>query len=121
MASSAGFAEYVCEQLEALGRVKCKRMFGGFGLYLDSPMFGLITDDELYLKVDADNRETLLALGGKAFKPFENKPMIMSYVSVDVDVLDDAERLCDLARLSLKAASQAAAKRPAKPRSRRKA
>ncbi|MBF0169129.1 MAG: TfoX/Sxy family protein [Alphaproteobacteria bacterium] len=120
MASSSGFAEYVCEQLEDLGRVQAKRMFGGFGLYLDSPMFALIADDELYLKADETNLETLTALGGKSFKPFDNKPMIMSYVSVTADVLDDAERLSSLARQSLTAALRAA-KKPPKPRSRRKA
>ncbi|CAA6603533.1 Competence-specific gene regulator [Rhodospirillaceae bacterium LM-1] len=114
MASSAGFADYVCEQLEGLGRVQAKRMFGGFGLYLNSPMFALIADDELYLKADESNRETLLRLGGKPFKPFENKPMMMPYISVSADILDDAEALADLAKDALRAA--AAAKQPARAR-----
>lgn len=121
MASSAGFADYVCEQLEGLGHVQAKRMFGGFGLYAGGPMFGLIAEDELYLKADDSNRDTLQELGGKPFKPFDDKPMIMSYMSVSADMLDDAERLCELARQSLEVARNAPIKKPAKPRSRRNA
>lgn len=121
MASSSGFADFVCEQLEGLGRVQAKRMFGGFGLYLGGPMFGLIASDELYLKADDSNRESLIAMGGRIFKPRENKPAVMPYVSVSVDILDDAERLCELARQSLAVAKSAPIKKPAKPRSRRKA
>jgi DNA transformation protein len=116
MASSSGFAEYVCEQLEGLGRVQAKRMFGGFGLYLDSPMFGLIAEDELFLKADESNQDALIGLGGRVFKPFDDKPAVMPYVSVDAAILDDAEQLCDLARQSLLVARKA----PVKPRSRRK-
>ncbi|MBU14627.1 MAG: hypothetical protein CMQ14_06005 [Gammaproteobacteria bacterium] len=36
--------------------VYLKRMFGGFGVLMDSMMFGLITDNALYLRVGADNR-----------------------------------------------------------------
>ncbi|MDK9722234.1 MAG: TfoX/Sxy family protein [Rhodospirillales bacterium] len=121
MASSSGFADYVCEQLEGLGRVQARRMFGGFGLYAGGPMFGLIAADELYLKADDSNRDALLAMGGKPFKPFDDKPMIMSYMSVSADILDDAERLCELARQSLTVAGKAPARRPAKPRSRKEA
>ncbi|MBI5121007.1 MAG: TfoX/Sxy family protein [Rhodospirillales bacterium] len=84
-------------------------------------MFGLIAADELYLKAGDSNRDALLAMGGKPFKPFDDKPMIMSYMSVPADILDDAERLCELARQSLIVAGKAPARRLAKPRSRKEA
>ena len=32
-----------------------KRMFGGYGIFLDGRMFALVADGELYLKADAGN------------------------------------------------------------------
>jgi DNA transformation protein len=38
-------------------------MFGGHGLYCKGVMFGLIDDDELFLKTDAESREAFVAAG----------------------------------------------------------
>ena len=36
-------------------------MFGGYGVFLDGVMFGLIADGDLYLKVDDANREDFVS------------------------------------------------------------
>ena len=46
------FFGYVEELLAPLGPVSVKRMFGGAGVYAGDVMFALISDDQLYLKVD---------------------------------------------------------------------
>lgn len=56
MASSTEFADFVVESLQPLGPVVARRMFGGFGIYLDGVMFALIAYDTLYFKVDDGNR-----------------------------------------------------------------
>ena len=61
------FAITLVELLAALGAVTAKRMFGGFGLYLDGLMFALIADDVLYVKADAANRA---AFEARAMPPF---------------------------------------------------
>jgi DNA transformation protein len=50
------FVEFVLEGLQPLGGVRARRMFGGWGIYKDGVMFALIARDQLYLKVDDDNR-----------------------------------------------------------------
>lgn len=114
MASSQGFADFVCEQLEGMGRVVAKRMFGGFGIYQDSLMFALIAEDELYLKADDSNRDELFQLGGRLFCPFEDKggKTKLPYVSVSIDIVEDADALLPLARKSLDVALRAQTKKP---------
>ena len=42
--------------LQGVGALNKMRMFGASGIFLVGIMFGLIADNELYLKLDADNR-----------------------------------------------------------------
>lgn len=103
--ASREFADYLVELLEPLGRVKAKRMFGGFGLYLDGLMFALIADDTLYLKADAENRATFAA---RQMPPFvyqrKGKLVTLSYHAAPAEALEDPEILLDLARLAFAAA-----------------
>jgi TfoX/Sxy family transcriptional regulator of competence genes len=56
MKSTNEFADYAVESCATLGRVACRRMFGGYGLYCYGTMFALIGKDVVYLKVDATSR-----------------------------------------------------------------
>lgn len=51
--STHGLAEFLCDALRPLGPVVARRMFSGAGLFCDGLMFGLIFQDAVYLKVDA--------------------------------------------------------------------
>jgi DNA transformation protein and related proteins len=105
MSVSNDFVAYVGEQLELLGRVTSRRMFGGVGLYADGLFFGLIADDTLYFKVDDSNRTDYLERGCKPFQPFPDKSdFSMSYYDVPADLLEDAEELSRWARKSLSVA-----------------
>jgi len=111
MAVSDSFLAYVLEQLEGLGRVRSKRMFGGIGLYCDDLFFALIDDDTLYLKVDDTTRPDFTARGLRPFQPFRDKPEYsMSYYEAPADALDDPEVLADWARKAVRVA--AAARKP---------
>src|SRR5579864_40617 len=57
MVASDSFAEFLREQLAPLGRVTVRRMFGKTGVFCDGVMFGMVTDNMLYLRVDDHNRE----------------------------------------------------------------
>jgi DNA transformation protein and related proteins len=56
MVASVGFVEFLREQLAPLGRITMRRMFGKTGVFCDGLMFGVVTNDTLYLRVDDDNR-----------------------------------------------------------------
>jgi len=117
MAVTDTFHAYVLEQLDALGGLRARRMFGGVGLYHEDHFFGLIDDDALYFKVDDTNRGQYLARGGVPFRPFKDKPEYsMSYYAVPADILEDAEELTRWARESVivAAAPRKPVRRPAR-------
>ena len=89
---SDGFRSFVLDQLEPLGPVVAKSMFGGVGLYCDGVFFGLIALDVLYLKVDATNRGDYEAAGARPFRPFPDRAGTMKYYAVPVDVLESRDR-----------------------------
>ena len=103
MAVSAGYIEYVKEQLERLGPVTAKRMFGGIGLYADGLFFGIIDDDQLYLKVDDVNRARFEDRGCHALIPIPGKTS-MNYFTVPEDVIEDPSELAEWARGAVAAA-----------------
>ena len=47
---------FVLDQLDELGDVVPRAMFGGVGLYCRGVFFGIMARDVLYLKVDDRNR-----------------------------------------------------------------
>lgn len=108
MAASSGYVAYVLEQLEALGPVSAKPMFGGRGLYFEGLFFGLISSqDELYFKIDDANRGMFEERGCAVFQPMPGKGS-MNYMTVPEDVLEDPRELADWARSSVAAAGRKA-------------
>ncbi len=110
MAVSESFKDYIVDQLEQLGEVTVKKMFGGAGIYYNGFIFGLLADDVLYFKVDDFNRSDYEKLGMEPFKPHTDKPMVMPYYEVPVDILENKEQLSEWARIALMASN----KRPSK-------
>ena len=114
MAVTHDYLQYVLEQLEALGRITTRRMFGGVGLYHDARFFGFISGDTLYFKVNDSTRGDYEARGMDRFRPYPDKPHLsMTYYSVPADILEDAEECVVWARRSVAIAS---APRPSPPR-----
>ena len=108
MTVSADYLQYVLDQLQALGGVSSRRMFGGAGLYCDELFFGLISDDTLYLRVDDSNRGDFTTRGAGPFRPYADRPELsMSYFETPADVLDDARQLAEWARRSIAVAQRA--------------
>jgi DNA transformation protein len=64
---SAGFRDYLIDQMAGFGPVTMRRMFGGAGVYRDGQMFALVVDDVLYLKTDEAGREVFKAEGLEPF------------------------------------------------------
>ena len=87
------FTEYVLEQLHPLEVVE-KRMFGGYGLYLQDTFFAIIYKQELYFKTNQENKEKY---GTHPFKP-NKKQTLHNYLAVPAHVLEDDEELKTWAR-----------------------
>jgi DNA transformation protein len=109
---SSEYREYVLEQLEGLGGVIARAMFGGFGLYCTGRIFAIVFGDILYFKVDDSTRPGYEARGMARFRPYPDRPVLsMGYYEVPADVLEDRDECAVWARKAVAAsAAKAAAK-----------
>jgi DNA transformation protein len=108
------FVALVLEALAPLGPVAARRMFGGYGITCAGLAFALVADDVLYLKADEVNRPDFLARGLAPFKPFADKPMVMSYYPLPEEALDEPEAIRGWGESGLGAARRAEAAKAAR-------
>jgi DNA transformation protein and related proteins len=108
MANSNEFIDFLHEVFEDLGPIQAKRMFGGYGIYHDGLMFGLVVANQLYLKVDDENRHFFLTqkLGPFVFA-MKGKPVQLSYHLAPEAIMDERELAAMWARRSWNAALRA--------------
>lgn len=50
MASDLEYVQFVCEQMSGAGEIVYKKMFGDYGIYCNGKIFGLICDNQVFLK-----------------------------------------------------------------------
>lgn len=114
------FASHCLELLAPLGAARAKRMFGGYGLYIDDLFIALIAFERLYLKVDAQTRAAFEAAGCQPFVyDGKGKSVTMSYFTAPEQAIDSAHEMLPWARLAFEAALRARAAKVAPKRSRR--
>ena len=88
------FVSYVVELMQSLGPVRAKGMFGGHGIFLEELMFGLVSDNTLYLKVDKEivNEFKERELDAFTYKKKE-KEFKMSYYQAPEEALEDINEM----------------------------
>jgi len=123
MVASDSFAEFLREQLAPLGRITVRRMFGKTGVFCDGLMLAMVTDDNLYFRVDDHNRAAFKE--AEAFPPLnygkKGRTIDLSFWRAPERLFDEPDEFVAWARLALAAAGRVAAKRePAAPRRRPK-
>ncbi|MCB1549067.1 MAG: TfoX/Sxy family protein [Hyphomicrobiaceae bacterium] len=116
MAASEGFRAFLADALAPLGPVDIKRMFGGAGLFADGLMFGLIADDTLFLKVDAETRPRFdqEGMGLFSYQRAGRPAAVMSYAQAPEHLLDQPEELVEWCRAAIGAARRS--RKTPKPR-----
>ena len=122
MVASDSFAEFLREQLAPLGRVTLRRMFGKTGVFCDGAMLGMVLDNTLYFRVDAQNQDAFQEAA--AFPPLnyekQGEMIDLAFWRAPERLFDEPDELVAWARLALAAARRVAAKRTApRRRSRR--
>jgi len=121
MPVSNHYLQYVVEQLDRLPQVTSRRMFGAIGLYSGGVFFGIVDNDTLFFKVDDSTRESYIAHGSVAFRPYKDRPEVsMSYFQVPVEILEDADELMAWARAAVRVAAAVAAAKPVRRKARKK-
>ena len=115
MPSDPSFVAHVLDLVAPLGSVTARAMFGGHGLYAEGVMFGLLDDDELFLKTDEATRARFVEAGCRQWM-YVNKKVRMEntgYFRPPDDAHEDAEVMLPWARLALDAALRARAAKEA--------
>lgn len=113
------FVDYLIELLTDLGNVTGKRMFSGYGLFIDGMMFAIVVDDAVWFKTDGENRADFEALGLPRFTYLrKGQPAALNFFRPPDEALDSSELLLPWARSALGAAlrARAPAKLQAPPR-----
>ncbi|PFH09077.1 DNA transformation protein [Collimonas sp. PA-H2] len=114
MSRNDAIIDYIRELLEPFGAVSARRMFGGYGIYHDSVMIGLVADSTLFLKTDELTRPQFAAAGCRPFvTESRGKTIEMSYWSAPEDAMDSAHAMTPWARLAYAAAVRKANAKPA--------
>ncbi len=115
MPTPSTFVDSVLGGLLPLGPVRARAMFGGWGLFLDDAMFGLVAGERLYFKVDAETEPQFAAAGAAAFTYLRRgKQIAMSYREAPLEfpgAAPEPAALLPWAELGLEAARRARGKR----------
>lgn len=111
------FREFVLDQLRCLPELRAKAMFGGHGLYSGANFFGILSEGQLYFKVDETIRAAYAERGMKPFTYTKAKKLVsMNYYEVPPEILEDAELAVEWADQSIHLAA-ASAQPTSSPRS----
>src|SRR3954468_848755 len=113
MVASESFAEFLREQLQPLGHLTTRRMFGKTGVFCNGLMFGMVTDDTLYVRVDDHNKSVFKEAESAPPLNYEKKgrTIDLSFWRVPERLLDEPDELVVWARAALAAARRVAAER----------
>ena len=113
--AESSLVDYVQELFAPLGRISARRMFSGHGLFHEGLMFGLVFQEQLYLKVDTQSRPQFEAAG---LPPFtyarQGKVVALSFHRAPDSVFDEPDQARHWGLLALTAALRAQAAKPAK-------
>ena len=91
------FKDFVLDQLDGIGSLRVRGMFGGFGLYSGEAFFAIVMKGRLYFKTDAGTRAAYVERGMKPFRP-NAKQSLTSYYEVPLEIIEDAAQLTAWAR-----------------------
>ena len=88
-----GRADAATDRLSVLGNVTNKKMFGGFGIFVDAKMFAIIDKHGgVFFKCDQSNVQQYLDVGSEKHG--------MPYYEVPADVWSDEDSMLEWAQLS---------------------
>ena len=59
MASNSDFVQYIVDQCSGVGEISVRKMMGDYCIYCNGALFGLICDNNLYIKVTKAGKAVL--------------------------------------------------------------
>ncbi|MBO4768978.1 MAG: TfoX/Sxy family protein [Bacteroidales bacterium] len=104
MASNEDLVQYIVDQCSGAGEIAVKKMMGDYCIYCNGVIFGLICDNNLYVKVTEEGRKVVRDV---ILRP--PYPGAKDYFYID-DV-DDSDYLAELIKATMPALQKAPAKK----------
>jgi DNA transformation protein and related proteins len=112
MSEKQQMADHIIDLLTPFAACQAKGMFGGYGIFRDGLMFGLITEGDFYLKADDENRDKFEEAGCQRFCYYkQDKPYYLSYHIAPESIFDDEESMIEWINQSWQAALRAPPKK----------
>jgi DNA transformation protein and related proteins len=113
MVASEHFSDLLREQLTELGPIRMRRMFGKTGVFCGGVMFGMVSDDALYLRIDDGNRALFEEARTAPPLSYEKggRMIDLAFWRMPERLLDEPDEMLAWARAALAAARRVAARR----------
>ena len=93
VASKQPTVDFLLKQIVGTSEISAKKMFGEYGLYCSQKLFGLVCDNQFFLKPTPGGR----ALLGDDLDERSPYPGAKPYLAIRGDIWEDAARLTALA------------------------
>ncbi|MBP5708756.1 MAG: TfoX/Sxy family protein [Bacteroidales bacterium] len=95
MACNTDFVQYIVDQCSGAGEITVRKMMGDYCIYCDGILFGVICDNNLYIKVTDEGKSLLKEI---VLRPPYEGAKDYFYIS-DVD---DSDYLSDIIKITVK-------------------
>ena len=96
MVTKQNTVDFILEQIQGVGTVTAKKMFGEYALYCNEKIIALVCDDQLFVKPTKSEKEFI----GNVIEapPY---PGAKPYLLITGDLWEDPEWLSELIQISL--------------------
>lgn len=98
---TVAFKNLVVQQLDALPELRCRSMFGGYGLYAGERFFGIVHGERLYFHADDVSQGSYEAAGMGCFITPGKQMALRKYLEVPPEVIERASELAKWARVAV--------------------
>lgn len=110
--ASQELLQHSLELLAPLGSLRSRRMFGGYGIYVDDLFIAIIAFEQLYLKADAQTRPQFERAGCAPFQyERDGKTATLGYFVAPEEAMESPALMERWGRLAIGAALRARAKK----------
>ncbi|MCP5322597.1 MAG: TfoX/Sxy family protein [Candidatus Paracaedibacteraceae bacterium] len=105
----------IIDTLSTYGSITVRKMFGGYGVYKEGNIIGIIDDDQLYFKSTPETEAYYQSFGSAPFiYEGKNRPVKMSYWMVPDAVIKDPTHLKQWVETAYQASLSSQKKKSAK-------
>lgn len=108
MASDKKFLDFIVDQLENVGQITYRQMFGEYAVYSDGKIFALVCDNKLFIKPTDGGRAFIKDVAEAPAYPGAKLSFLIG------DKIDNREWLSELVRITLSELPEPKPKKPKK-------